>query len=118
MCHGDISLNNIVINRVWSDDQDSNVEAEPDVDDTDIASISGNFSNPQNRSTSGVTSSPTDPATIVSPTEVTPVPISAYGLVIDNDNSFSLVEASEDGYKINSVRYFPPPLASCILIIL
>lgn len=36
-----------------------------------------------------------------------PVPIKAYGLVIDNDNSFSLGEVEKFGYRVNSVRHSP-----------
>ncbi len=46
----------------------------------------------------------TDAAAIASPTQ--PGPVSAHGLVIDYDNSFSLDEIEEFNYRANSVSYF------------
>ena len=46
----------------------------------------------------------TNDAAIASP--IRPVPVSAHGLVIDYDNSFSLDEIEEYGYRANSVSRF------------
>lgn len=42
VCHGDISLNNIVINRIWDDDDDDD-HIDNDIDDIDIVRINKGY---------------------------------------------------------------------------
>lgn len=108
MCHGDISLANIVINRRWSDakgktaadDRDKSKDTGIDKNDSEDDIPIVNYSNVPRKS------STPNAAVISDPTRDAPPPSSAHGLVIDFDNSFSLVEAAEDGYRTNSVRFF------------
>ncbi len=135
VCHGDISLKNIVINRIWDDDDDDDDDSD-DTDDESIEDIcheSDNIANPigipyktsppnannatEPQTTSDVsspTATPTEAHTtpdVISPANSTscdvPTPISAHGLVIDNDNSFSLLDVKKYGYRVNSVSYSP-----------
>lgn len=132
VCHGDISLNNIVINRIWSDyTGDKEVDSD-DINDESIEDIrsesdnSTNFTNIANKTSASNIDNLTEPRTtsdVSSPTEahttldaispanstscVAPVPISAHGLVIDNDNSFSLLDVKKYGYRVNSVSHSP-----------
>lgn len=135
ICHGDISLNNIVINRIWNDDEGDDY-IDNDIDDIDITRIkrsdddsasnvdidekftesdetadSGNNSDSELTSllSSSLTKTMNQPSTSIQPSTSNSgsSTIKAYGLVIDYDNSFSLDEMSEDRFKIHSVRHSP-----------
>lgn len=111
VCHGDISLTNIVINRMWEDDDDDDdnaKEADKNMSDVDnsrsganIIADSASLHQPPalNHSNSVVESAATFSSSVLPP-----VPTVAHGVVIDYDNSFSLEEGGEDGYRVNSVR--------------
>ena len=113
VCHGDISLNNIVINRIWDDEYencgiDDGMDGEgtntsnnmaPDIDMDGTSDIAG----PGKVHTTDSELIPA-PATLGA-SDPRPVPIKAHGLVIDNDCSFSLVEVAESGDFVNPVRY-------------
>lgn len=160
VCHGDISLNNVAIHRVFSDYEDKEVDGD-NVQDKSIedikskndkiatpteADIDKNIARNDNDLTDShdvpkTGESSTTEANIVSESDVTslitethtpsnvtsldndtgdnatasaspnptpPVPVSAHGLVIDNDNSFSLDEVEKYGYRANSVSCLCP----------
>ena len=136
VCHGDISLKNLAIHRVMDEDEED-FELDDDIDDESIEDIcheSDNVSNPISKTSPPNVSNVTEPQTtsdVSSPTEaltgahttpdaispvdsssqpeacIAPAPISSHGLVIDNDNSFSLVDVKKYGYRVNSVSDSP-----------
>lgn len=130
MCHGDISLNNIVINRIWDDNNDDDEIDNNDDDNIDIKSISNNNNSSSDNMALNIAINKNNASEIVGPGKVhttdisnnsqpislidspaalsssgpRPVPIKAHGLVIDNNNLFSLSEVDKLGYQVHSVR--------------
>ncbi|KJA22968.1 hypothetical protein HYPSUDRAFT_201776 [Hypholoma sublateritium FD-334 SS-4] len=113
ICHGDISLGNILINRIWDDDDD-NGEIDSDDNDDNIESSSGNDTPSDvvvNESSASEIAEPgkvhtnselNSSSTALSASSPRPVPVKARGLVIDHDNSFALDEVAESGYFVNT----------------
>lgn len=179
VCHGDISLNNLAIHRVWDDDdmddldfmekdkndidldilakasnsEETNSQVEDSYNDSDSDSKSESDNDDDNNNSidsepwsdgspaadidergplttqtvgsssmsesdlTSLSSSTMSAATIQPPSTVPPSTtassiIRGYGLVIDFDNSFSIADAKQHGYKITSVRH---PILSILL---
>ncbi len=88
-----------------SDDHaNTSTAAAATITSTDVAAISTDATATTTSSDAAATIANTDDAGIASPTQ--PGPVSALGLVIDYDNSFSLDEIKEFQYRPNSVSYF------------
>ncbi len=134
ICHSDISLDNVTIYRPLGDEgdvskgtkgignsrtsgNDANSNIVPKSADLKGASASNSKPTPYLNSGAACSSislaDPTavssstslaDPTAVFGSKDYVPQPISAHGLVIDYDNAFSLDEAAEKGYRMNSVR--------------
>ena len=129
ICHGDVSLKNIVINHIWDNDTDDDDKDGDDVkDNNDKLEVNNNINEQemhnQNLTVDTTSTSVIDNdiynlanleattvvlSAITSPSPSPPprqVLVKAHSLVINNDNSFSLNEVDDFGYQINSVSLF------------